>query len=119
MAFELEQFEDGDALCGGEDAGGVAREEAVFAGGGAVEEDVDVAVACDMFATLTIHCFVSWLRGGEAVDVSVEHAECRGDQHGVVDLDIGRSCFTGVCDIFRRNVLAALLYMSRDDEESL
>ncbi len=45
VALELEEFEDGDALGGGEGAGGVAREEAVFRGGRAVEDDVDVGVA--------------------------------------------------------------------------
>src|ERR1035437_10257441 len=45
VAFELEQFEDGDALLGRQGAGGVACEEAVFRRGGAVEDDVDVSVA--------------------------------------------------------------------------
>ncbi len=45
MALEFEEFEDGDALGGGELAGGVGAEEAVDVVLGAVEDDVDVGVA--------------------------------------------------------------------------
>jgi hypothetical protein len=44
VAFELEQFEGGDALFGGE-AWVAWGEEARLGGGGAVEDDVDVGVA--------------------------------------------------------------------------
>ena len=45
VAFQLEQFKQGDALFGREDARGVACEEAVDGGRRAVEDDVDVGVA--------------------------------------------------------------------------
>ncbi len=45
VAFELEEFEGGDALGLGERVGGVLGEEGVDAGGGAVEDDLDVGVA--------------------------------------------------------------------------
>ena len=45
MAFELEEFEGGDALGLGERAGGVLGEELDDGGGGAVEDDLDVGVA--------------------------------------------------------------------------
>ena len=45
VALQLQEFEDGDALLGGERMGGVLGEEAVLGVGGAVEDDVDVGVA--------------------------------------------------------------------------
>ena len=45
VALELEQLERGDALARGEGVGGVASEEAVLAGGGTVEHQLDVGVA--------------------------------------------------------------------------
>jgi len=45
VAAELHDLPDGGAFFGGELAGGVLVEEAVFGGGGAIEDDVDVGVA--------------------------------------------------------------------------
>ncbi len=45
VAFELQEFEGGDAFGFGERAGGVLVEEVEDGGGGAVEDDVDVGVA--------------------------------------------------------------------------
>ena len=42
-----------------------------------------------MLAHFCVHLGVFWLPGGEAVDVAVVHAEGGGDEHGVVDLEVG------------------------------
>ena len=45
VAFEFEEFEDGDAFGGCERACGVGGEEAIEVVGGAIEDDMDVGVA--------------------------------------------------------------------------
>ena len=52
--------------------------------------------------------------GGQTVDVAVVHAERRGDQHRVVDLQIGGALFAGRGDQFGSDLAARLLYGARD-----
>ena len=50
---------------------------------------LDITFAGDYFAALAIHGFVARLRGGQAVDVAVVHAEGRGDENGIVNFNVG------------------------------
>ena len=52
-----------------------------------------VTMIGDALADFAIDARIARLPGGQAVDVAVVHAECRGDQHGVVNFLVGRTCF--------------------------
>ena len=61
------------------------------------------------------------LRGprGQSVHVAIAHAEHGGDEHRVVDLEIGRAVLTRSRDVGRRDVLAPFGRLPRDDEQRL
>ena len=72
-----------------------------------------------MLAHGGIHGRILGLPCRQSIDVTVVHAEGGGDQHGVVDLDVGCTLFAGMSHIIRGYVLPALLYLACDDEKSL
>lgn len=74
--------------------------------------DVDVSLASDTLASFTIHRFVSRLRCGKAVNIAVEHAERRCDEHCVMNLEIGCAQVASACDRLCRDLLATPLYLA-------
>ena len=55
--------------------------------------------------------------GREPVDVAVVHAERRGDQHRVVDLDVGRALPARVLHVLGRDGAAVVLHLRGDREQ--
>src|SRR5215471_11402253 len=76
-----------------------------------------IAIARNTLAALAIGCFIERLHGRQAVDVAVVHAECGGDENGVVNLEICCAKVARMFHVFRRDVLATLLNFSGNYEE--
>src|SRR5271166_1569849 len=81
--------------------------------------DGDVAFACHAASAFAIESFIVGLQGVQAVDVAVVHAERRGDQHGVVNLQVRCDQFARRVYVGGRNQLAILLHFARNDEQRL
>ena len=73
----------------------------------------------EVFSHAGVHCGIFGLPGSQSVDVAVVHAECGGDEDGVVNLQIGCALFAGVRDVVGGDVLSALLDLACDGEEGL
>ena len=56
-------------------------------------------------------------QSGKAVDIPVEHAEGGGDQHRVVDLDVGGALVTGTLDVCGLHIEPAPRDLGRDVEQ--
>jgi len=61
--------------------------------------DGDISIAGDTAAALAVEGFIVGLVGSEAVDVAVVHAEGGGNEHGVVNLEVGCTVSAGGLDI--------------------
>src|ERR1700685_3082939 len=79
--------------------------------------DADVPLASDTLATFTIHRFIAWLRRSKAIDIAVIHAERSGDEHGIVNLNIGCAQLTGLRHCLCSYVLSTALNLSCDDQK--
>ena len=83
------------------------------------ERDGDVAVFGDQGRALPVEIGIVGHPRGEAVHVAVAHAEHGGDEHRVVNLQIGGALLAGARDVGRRDVLAALRRLAGDREQRL
>ena len=79
----------------------------------------DISVAGHAAAALAIEGFVVGLVGAETVDIAVVHAEGRGDQHGIVNLNFGCAMLARGFDIGTGDQLAILLDLTRNDQQRL
>jgi hypothetical protein len=68
-------------------------------------ESFSVAVLGEVLSHLRIHRFITRLPDAQTVEAAVAHAECRGDQDGIVDLDIGGPLCLCLGDVGRANAL--------------
>ena len=77
--------------------------------GSGVDVIVDAAYPCvgDDGGALAVEIRIVGRPGREAVDVAVAHAEHRRDQHGVVNLEVGRALRARPLDVVGGHVLAA------------
>src|SRR5688572_19169111 len=82
-------------------------------------QDGGVAVFGDIARALAIPSRVGGRQRAETVHVPVEHAEGGGDQHGIVNLDVGRTLGTGAGDVRVAHLASAALYARSDREQCL
>ena len=73
----------------------------------------------EVFSHLHICRILGRLPGTKAVNVAVVHAESRGNEDGVVDLDVGGPVRPRLGDIIGRDPLAVLLNLARDRGQRL
>ena len=55
----------------------------------------------------------------QAIDIAVEHAECRGNQHGVVNLDVGGPVQARARHVAGHHVRPAARGLCSDDQQRL
>src|SRR6185437_1421645 len=72
-----------------------------------------------MTTHLGIHGFVAGLPCVQTIDVAVVHAERSGDQHRVMDFEIGCAEGASLGYVFGGDALAALLHFACDCEQRL
>src|ERR1700691_4861921 len=71
-----------------------------------------------VLAHFGVHGFIPRLPCAQAVDVAVVHAEGRGNQHRVVNLDIGGALLFRPRNVVRADTLAILLYLAGNRQQS-
>ena len=78
-----------------------------------------VSLSGEVLPHLLVHRVIVWLPGAETIHIAVVHAKGSGDQHRIVNLLVRRAQRPRGFDILSRNMLAALLNLSRNNEETL
>jgi len=68
-------------------------------------------------AGLVVRGVVSWRERRQPVDVAVEHGEGRGNEHRVVDLDVGGAGAARALDVGRGDLFAAFLHLGGNRHE--
>ena len=68
---------------------------------------VDVSLASHPLAHFVVDPLVGRREGRQTIDVAVVHAERGGDEHRVVNLDVGGALGPGAGDVRRGDVRAA------------
>lgn len=71
-----------------------------------------------MLSALPVHGLIARPLGCESVDIAVVHAKRCGNQHSIVDFQVGRALRTRLRDVIRGYVLAALLDFPGDHQWS-
>ena len=84
---------------------------------GQLRQDRGVAVLCDVTRAIAITRRVGGRQCPEAVHIAVEHAEGGGDEHRVVDLDVGRAFRSRPIDVGLSHITPVPLYASRDRQQ--
>ena len=72
-----------------------------------------------VLAHVGVHLRVSWLPRTQPIHIAVVHTEGSGDQHRIVDFEIGGSVYPSVLHALCRDLLAALLHLAGDDQHRL
>ena len=84
-----------------------------------LERGRGVAVFGDERGPLAVEVGIVGRPGGEPVDVAVEHAERRGDEHGVVDFEVGGAQLARALDVGGVTCLPLCRRLAGDDEQRL
>src|SRR6187549_1530647 len=84
---------------------------------GQLRHDRSVAVLGDVARTIAIARRVGGRQRAEAVYIAVEHTERGSDEHGVVNLDVGRAFRSRPSDVGLSHITPVPLYASSDRQQ--
>src|SRR4030095_4383630 len=77
----------------------------------------DISLVRHALPHLVVRGVVSWRERRQPVDVAVEHGEGRGNEHRVVDLDVGGAGAARALDVGRGGLFSAFLHLGGNCHE--